>query len=68
MFARLLHILHNWIFTLRDRQRERYLAASTDLADLEHRMRRVEFDPLHQWPPGAGGPVAREYGSRNAEY
>lgn len=66
MFARFFHVLHDSIFTTHDRQRERYLAASTDLADLEHRMRRFELDTLDSWPPGAAGPLSREGGLRRS--
>lgn len=34
------------------RDLERYLAKSTDLADLEHRMRRIESEPRNMLPVG----------------
>lgn len=58
MFARLSHVLHTLSSSADDREREAYLASSADLAELEHRMHRLELDDLHGWPhraiPDAG--------------
>jgi hypothetical protein len=54
MFARLYHVFHDSMLHVRDRQRDDYLAASSDLADLEHRMRRLETDTVDGWPAGEG--------------
>jgi hypothetical protein len=54
MFARLYHVLHDSMLHARNRQRDDYLAASSDLAELEHRMRRLETDPFDSWPASEG--------------
>jgi Protein of unknown function (DUF3563) len=50
MFARLSHVLHTLSSSAADRERDLYLASSTDLAELEQRMHRLELDDLHGWP------------------
>jgi hypothetical protein len=42
MFAYILEALSNWFEVAERSQREAYLASSTDIAELEHRIRTME--------------------------
>jgi len=46
---RLLHRLERWFWARRQRDLEAYLAQSTDVHDLEARIRELERDPLHPY-------------------
>jgi hypothetical protein len=66
MFAYLSDVLHNATSYVRDHRRDDYLAASSDLADLEHRMRRLETDNFDCWPQAATD--ASDYADRQRSH
>ena len=45
----LMDRLERWFWTRRQRDLEAYLAQSTDVHDLEARIRKLERDPLHPY-------------------
>jgi hypothetical protein len=45
----LMDRLERWFWTRRQRDLEAYLAQSSDVHDLEARIRRLERDPLHPY-------------------
>jgi len=53
MFTHFLEVLHNIRYNAAERERDDYLAASADLADLEHRMEAIDHDTRDAWLAGS---------------